>query len=91
MFVDVKAKKGSITVEAALLYPLLCLLICSMLLMTIYLFKIVQLECKGAVTELKKKACNSEWLWLEQGFYDCMEKEEEEVVIDEDIMNEDGE
>ncbi len=58
--------RGSITVEAALLCPFLCLIVCAMVLVTLFLYDIVEDYGKEAVKAIYELPVNSEVLRMER-------------------------
>jgi len=58
-------RKASITVEAALLCPFLCLVLCGMILVTLQLYQRVDGYAKELVNQAKKGMSSSELIRLE--------------------------
>ena len=58
-------KKASITVEAVLLCPLLCLILCGMLLFTLQLYRTVDAYAKEVINRDRKEMSSSTLIRLE--------------------------
>ena len=58
--------KGSITVEAALLCPFLCLLICSMIVITLFLYDMILDYGEETMEALRKISENVNMLRIER-------------------------
>lgn len=54
--------KGSLSVEAALVCPFLCLAVFAVILFTLHLYEETVLFSETAVQELRQKSCNAEML-----------------------------